>query len=113
MKYDKETLEAVERSIDKYKRYFLDAINKEERSQYLDNDYGEDCPLCVKFYPNAYMGNPCGGCPIADYVNHLFCANTPYNDFYNSIGYDELIKSIRKMINFLKEVKEYTIKNME
>ena len=64
---DAKTREALEASIEKWKR------NAAEVNVFKTSISNKDCALCSLFYDD-----DCQGCPVSEKSGRKFCGNTPY-----------------------------------
>jgi len=101
---DKETLEALKKSIE----YWEDNLAFAMARKYKNIDTtSESCALCEMF---VYID--CCGCPVFDKVGILGCRSTPYgkvssilnNAAFFGLGYAGITKACRKELEFLKSL---------
>jgi len=84
---NKETLEALKGSIEKWERIVYDGARDRGAA---------NCPLCKLF------SSWCDGCPVAEKTGLSSCEGTPYGAFVESTTDEESREAALDMLNFLK-----------
>ena len=73
---NKQARKALEESIAHWKRMYEYSRDEAMDGEAPTVDY---CALC-----SVYIGNLCGGCPVAKKADTILCGTTPYNKAYNA-----------------------------
>ena len=98
-KDEKDTLRAIDDSIEHWKRL---ASGKTKPGEGI---LAKDCALCQKF-----IANECAGCPVSNYTGQSDCCGSPHRDCYCDYSqYGKTSKQFRSsavvMLEFLTEVR--------
>jgi hypothetical protein len=87
---DEETLTALRGSIKKWEK-IVDGSGIDRGPH--------NCPLCRAFY--AYN---CRGCPVAEAVDDILCAATPYEEWADETDDDQAMILAQQEVDFLKSL---------
>lgn len=97
----KETLEALDASIDHWKR-----MRKDRRCG--ERPVGTDCALCRLFNHFAVKPTRCRGCPVYESTGYTLCFGTPYVDadiMFHTGTDEEFYKAATAEIEFLESLR--------
>jgi len=102
------TLQALQESIKHWERVVADPLHEETGVHH--------CALCKLFYPNnqespmeAFLNDPCKGCPIKEKTGAPFCEGTPYDrvahlGLHEKEGTDEYKEAAQEELDFLRSL---------
>ena len=92
------TLEALNKSIDKWERLASNGYDEETRIT------AKECPLCRRFRKNGVLR--CWLCPVYEKTKRSLCQGTPYEDAVLFLHYkrDDFRRAARDEVDFLRSL---------